>query len=96
MSEKTVKERYVAAAHAVQAGIATEMEYDPTFVGPKHLRVGIDTAKAEQGGLAALLIAKGVFTEEEYVLAMVEAMEREKARWEDHVSKRFGQQITLQ
>jgi len=78
--------RYNAAAHAVQSGIAVLLHRDPTLAEPKHVRVGIDTAKAEQGGLARLLIHKGIFTEVEYFEAMAEAMEQEKARLEQELS----------
>jgi hypothetical protein len=45
---------------------------------PKHLRVGIDITKSDQGALATLLMEKGVITEAEYFKALADAMEREK------------------
>ena len=51
------------------------MGRDPDFslVQPKHLRTGLDLSKSDMGGLARLLIAKGVFTEQEYNEAITNA-----------------------
>jgi hypothetical protein len=100
MSENPRLDRYYAAAHAVQSGVMHDMalkrrdgqDLTDTL---KHMRTGIDTAKVEQGGLAALLIEKGVFTTEEYEEAMASAMEKEKARYEQHLSERMGTKVTL-
>jgi len=61
---------YEAAAHGVQTAIAYVMESGGTATTPKHMRTGIDMQKADTGGLATLLVAKGVFTWEEYMEAM--------------------------
>jgi hypothetical protein len=42
-----------------------------------------------------LLIAKGVFTEDEYFDAVIDGMEREKASYEAGLSEIFGTKITL-
>jgi hypothetical protein len=78
----TRNDRYLLAAHRVQSAIAYLMNF-PAYTAhhPKHLRVGIDTAKAEQGGLAKLLLDKGVFTPDEYEDAIASAMEREAERY---------------
>ena len=89
------QDRYDAAAHAVQSGIAAIMGLDPKFASPKSLRTGLDCGKADMEGLVTLLIAKGVFTEAEYGTAMADAMEREKARWEADVSTRMGHKVSL-
>lgn len=85
--------RYQAAAHAMQSGVA----YDPdvTSQQPKHLRVGINAALVDHGGLVMLLIKKGLITEEEYFRAIAEAMEGERDRYEADLSKKFGKPITL-
>lgn len=76
-------DRYTKAAHGIQTAIKHSMDIASTAnqrhpsTEPKHLRVGIDLSKAEQGGLARLLIAKGVFTETEYFEAMADAVELE-------------------
>jgi hypothetical protein len=101
MSTDDLQQRYAAAAHAVQSGIAMTMSLDGHVTtadgpaSPKHLRVGVDTSKAEQGALAQLLIDKGVFTQEEYFRAIVEGLEAEKIRHEALLSQRLGATVTL-
>lgn len=75
MSLEEDRQRYMNAAHAVQTAIAFTMGPETE---PKHLRVGIDLTKSDQGALATLLIEKGVITEAEYFKALADAMEREK------------------
>lgn len=79
-------ERYTAATHAMQSGVRLRMSQEgapddselwPGHTSPKHLRVGINSAMSDMGGLARLLVAKGVITEEEYVKAVADAMEAE-------------------
>ncbi|RWE95732.1 hypothetical protein [Mesorhizobium sp.] len=87
--------RYTAALHAMQSGVAMEMNHNPAPTAPKHLRVGINAAMVDHSALATLLIAKGVFTQDEYVAALAEAMEREKGRYEAHLSALLGTKVTL-
>jgi hypothetical protein len=82
--------RYVALAHAIQSGVAMDLQHDPTPGTPKHLRTGLDCRAADHGALARLLIAKGVFTLEEYEAALLEGLEREKAAYEQRLTDRFG------
>jgi purine-nucleoside phosphorylase len=96
----TPQERYVAAMHAMQSGVAADMETDPNersqgATTPKHLRVGVNGALADQAALAKLLIAKGIITEAEYLEAVADAAEAEKARYEQLLSERFGKPVTL-
>ena len=93
MSILSDEERYIAAAHAVQSGI--KYAKDKSFMEPKHLRVGIDTAKVEQGGLATLLIEKGIITKEEYMKAIADAREAEKVKWENKISEEYNAEIKL-
>jgi hypothetical protein len=93
--KEAARARYLAAAHAVQSGIAFLMQRNARLGDPKHLRVGIDTMKVEQGALATLLIARGVFTEVEYFEAMADAMEREKAGNEVQLTEMYGRRVTL-
>lgn len=81
-------QRYHRAAHRVQTAIAfhPERPQDPY----KDLRVGLDLSKSDQGGLATLLIAKGIITREEYHAAIADAAEREAAMKEDELSVRYG------
>lgn len=101
MSEEfTPQQRYVRAAHAMQSGVKADMETDPNrnsqgATTPKHLRVGLNNALADQGALARLLIAKGIFTEDEYLEAVADAAEREQARYEELLTERFGKPVTL-
>ncbi|MER2536889.1 MAG: hypothetical protein ABTQ31_17185 [Rhizobiaceae bacterium] len=89
------RHRYALAAHAMQSGVAAEMGFDPKPTEPKHLRVGINAAMSDIGGLATLLIAKGVITEAEYLAAIADAMEREKDKYEQMLSARYGGNVTL-
>ena len=80
--------RSLAAAHAVQAGTKT---LNPDFrPGEMDCRIGLNVSKAEMGGFAELLIAKGVITRDEYVEAMIKGCEDEKARMEDELSTKYG------
>ena len=94
MSQADV-DRYLAALHAMQTGVAIEQARGSRDGEPKHLRVGINTAKAEAAGVVKLLIAKGVFTEDEYVAAVADAMEAEVAAYEDRLSAAVGSTVKL-
>lgn len=87
MSIDEDRQRYNRAAHAVQTAIAITM--GPS-TEPKHLRVGIDLSKSDQGALATLLIEKGVFTLEEYVAAIADGVEREKEMREKELRVKLG------
>lgn len=86
----TDEERYLAAAHGMQTGVAYVMEKDPSETTPKHLRVGINCAMSDQGGLAALLIEKGIITLEEYKKAIADSMERERDNYQQLVNNHYG------
>lgn len=81
-------ERYERAAHRVQTAIA--FNPDRPRDQYKDLRTGIDMSKADAAGLATLLIAKGVFTLEEYIAAVADLAEREADQKEDELSVRHG------
>jgi hypothetical protein len=87
--------RYQAAGHAIQSGVLFDQQTGSDSSSPKHLRTGIDLRAADQAGLANLLIAKGVFTRQEYVEAMADAAEDEQKRYEEYLSKKVGKVITL-
>jgi len=91
------KERYAAAAHAMQSGVAMEMFLPDrqSATEPKHLRVGVNSALVDSAALAELLIRKGVITEEEYFEALAEGMEREQRKYEKRLSEHYGRRITL-
>jgi hypothetical protein len=81
-------ERYERAAHRVQTALAYMPDHQN--MTPKHMRVGIDMSKADMGGLATLLIEKGLITKEEYILAITESAEREADAYESEISGRIG------
>lgn len=82
---------YADAAHGVQSAIAYRMvlQGPQGDASPKHLRVGIDLSKAEQAGLARLLIDKGVFTLAEYEEYMRLAVNEELARENEALGATF-------
>ena len=86
---------YEAALHAMQTGVAYEMERDPGSTQPKHLRVGVNSALCNQAALVRVLVDKGVFTEDEYRDAITDEMNREVERYERKLSEIFGTEITL-
>lgn len=78
------KSRYQKALHAVQSGIAAMMGAVSTgaidrfaAVETKHMRVGIDSAHISNAALVRLLIAKGVFTLDEFEKELADEAERE-------------------
>jgi hypothetical protein len=92
----TPQERYLAAVHAMQSGVAMEMN-DPAIkaTDPKHLRVGVNSAMCDHAALIRVLVAKGILTEAEYVEAVADEMEREQARYEDRLTEKYGRTIKL-
>lgn len=77
--------RYARALHAMQTGVAVKMLHDPHETQPKHLRVGINSAMSNMGGLVTLLMDKGIITREEYYSAVADAMEREATMYHDEL-----------
>lgn len=65
MTVKKNIERYLAAAHAVQSGVAMEIMGGSEAASPKHLLTGIRCAMRYSGSLVDVLVAKGVVTESE-------------------------------
>lgn len=79
-------ERYLAACHAMQSGVAHTMNLNPDGeTSPKHLRVGINSAMCNEAALVRLLIAKGVITEAEHAKEIADEMEREVDRYEKRI-----------
>jgi hypothetical protein len=96
MSESD-KRRYNKALHAVQSGVKVLLDKGADFASPKHLRVGLNSAFVNDAAMARLLISKGVFTEDEYVRAIADEMEREQAAITKEVNQAYGSdgRITL-
>ncbi|MES2694185.1 MAG: hypothetical protein V4773_11985 [Verrucomicrobiota bacterium] len=86
---------YEAAVHGIQSAIAYDMKNGGRATEPKHMRVGVDTSKAEMAGLATILIEKGVFTVEEYVEVMRRAVNEEVAMREAEISAKVGRKVDL-
>lgn len=84
------RERYVKAAHGMQSGVAAQTAYGSKQCDPKHLRVGVNAAMSDLGAVARLLIAKGVFTEREYLEAICKGMEDERDSYEAAVQALMG------
>jgi hypothetical protein len=89
------KARYLELCHAMQTGVAYEMNQNVAPTQPKHLRVGINAAMCDHAGLVELLIQKGIITEEEYLDALICSMEREVAKYEKLLSEQLNANITL-
>jgi hypothetical protein len=92
MSERTerAQARYEAALHAVQTGVAYEMEKDGHSTQPKHLRVGIDARACDHAALVRLLIEKHVITKAEYLDAIADEMEREQQRYTERINELYA------
>jgi hypothetical protein len=88
-------QRYLAAMHAMQSGVAAKMSVDGSETSPKHLRVGINGAMSDHGALAKLLVDKGLISEEEYVTAIADGAEREQEAYEKFLSEHYGRKVTL-
>jgi len=105
MTPEEKYQKYLELLHAVQTGIAwniaishpdvSDINQDSNLREHKHLRVGIDVTKSDQGALVSLLIKKGIFTEDEYLDEIVEFMQREVKAYEEGLSAHFGRPITL-
>lgn len=88
-------QRYVAAAHAMQSGVAAKMERDPSETTPKHLRTGVNSSMVENSALVKLLVSKGVLTDEEWAEALAEGMEDEVRLYEKWLTEKIGTNISL-
>lgn len=85
-----LRERYLKALHAMQAGVAIMMQRDPDSTSPKHLRVGVNSSFVEHAALARVLIDKGAISDEEYSRALCEEMENEVAAYETRIAESMG------
>lgn len=86
-------ERYVALMHGCQSAVAFEIESfgdNAAAADHKHLRTGINACLVDSSAMAQLLIRKGVFTEDEYFVALEEAAERELATLTERLREKTG------
>ena len=88
-------DEYEKLMHALQTGVAAEMNYDTAPTQPKHLRVGINSTLCEQAALVKLLLEKGVFTEIEYYTALRDSVLAEVLSYEKRLKERYGIDIKL-
>lgn len=95
MTDKELREEYLSHLHAVQSGIKVKIDLGDDFATSKHLRVGVDSAMVSDRALVSLLVAKGVFTEREYLESLVRAAREERTRTENELSERLGRKVTL-
>lgn len=98
---------YPALAHALQSGVMCEMQLDTNDVcrgnmnasasptSPKMLRTGVNMAMVEASAVAKLLMAAGVFTEEQYRQALIDGLREEVARYEADLLRRHDVAVTL-
>jgi hypothetical protein len=90
-------EKIFALSHAIQTGVAYEMEKTPehSATTPKHLRTGVNLAMLENAALAELLVGKGVVTMEEVLKSNINKLEQEVESYEARLSKTYGVKIKL-
>jgi hypothetical protein len=84
-------ERYFRAMHAMQSGVAMQMNWDTIPTEPKHLRVGVNSALVDFSALMTLLINKGVISRDELDKALADMAEEEVKRYERIISERDGE-----
>jgi hypothetical protein len=89
------KEKYLALMHAVQSGVAAKMDYDYGDTSLKHLRVGVNSAMIETAALAKLMLDRGLFTEEEYLDALIDRAQAEVEMYERELSKHYGRPVKI-
>lgn len=88
--------RTTAAAHAMQSGVAAEMNAGmPAATEPKHLRVGVNMALIDSAAIARLLIRKGIITEVELAEALADQTEEEKRSYERRLSEHYRRPVSL-
>lgn len=80
--------KYHELLHAMQTGV--EYRQNKRDQEPKHLRVGINAAMSDYGGLVALLIEKGIITAEEHEAAITASMQREVDAYRQHIAEEIG------
>lgn len=86
---------YLTALHGVQSANAMGISDGSIQSSPKHLRTGIDSNMITDLGLVSLLIAKGVFTAEEYSEHIRVAANEEVAMREEEYTKKKGIKVSF-
>ena len=88
-------DRGLRALHAMQSGVAYEMNSGSRDTEPKHLRVGINSAMIQMTGLVRLLVDKGIIEPGEYWRYQADEAEREVARYEERANEGGGTRISF-
>lgn len=83
-------QRYFDAMHAMQAGVAMMQNYNAKETTPKDLRVGVNLSLINSSALGALLIRKGLITEEEYSEVLAEFAENDVKDYTDKIERTMG------
>lgn len=83
-------DEYQRNLHAMQTGVAYEQSNGSTDGSPKHLRVGVNAAMIHEAAIVGLLVAKGIFTEQEFAESLVNESRKEVDRYEKRLSERYG------
>jgi DNA polymerase I-like protein with 3'-5' exonuclease and polymerase domains len=97
MSNDEIQHKYVQLLHAMQAGVAMEMELSATksATEPKHLRVGINSAHISHAALVSVLIKQGVIKESEYLQELLNQAQKEVETYEARIHSQTGKTIKL-
>lgn len=81
---------YARLGHAIQSGVMMSLERDPSSGSPKHLRVGVNTVKADLGALTRLLVDKGVISQDEAFGYILDGLREEVKMYERELSEKMG------
>lgn len=94
---KEDQQRYHAACHAMQSGVAMELQTEAfkDSASPKHLRVGVNSAMVETSTIVRLLIEKGIITMDEWDKELADSMEEEVERYQQRLASLFGKRVIL-
>lgn len=89
----SLRQKYLQLAHAMQSAVSFLLNYPGEADGlgsAKHLRVGVNAAMSDHGGLVELLVSKGVISDEEYLAAITKSMQREVDALTDRARRASG------
>lgn len=91
MTPQHFLEESARLGHAIQSAIAFKMSL-PGYraAEPKHMRVGIDTSKAEHAALVQCLVRAGIILEDDYFRVTLELLEHEVKLQTDEARRLAG------
>lgn len=78
--EERAYTRYLRACHGVQSATKFILAHGDDFASDKHLRTGLNLVMSEFNAVAELLVEKGVIARLEYLEAIADGVEEERAR----------------